>query len=111
MNKETKHTPGPWNAKLGQFDFGNDGERYVVHRNEDHPHSQICIVASQIERNRKTPHDAEDQERDANARLIASAPDLLEALEYWIDIAQHDPKYAAWLGKARAALSKTKGTQ
>lgn len=51
-------------------------------------------------------------EGQANARLIVRAVNsheaLVEALEYWLDIAQHDPKYAAWQGKARAALALAK---
>ena len=31
---------------------------------------------------------------------------LREALEYWVDVAQNDERYSAWLGKARAALAK-----
>ncbi|UPT67639.1 MAG: hypothetical protein M0D57_02925 [Sphingobacteriales bacterium JAD_PAG50586_3] len=40
----------------------------------------ICYVRSQIERNRKTPIEIEDPERDAYAFLIASSPALYHEL-------------------------------
>ena len=78
-------TPLPWRTKLGRFDFGNDGERYVVHSAPDHHHAQICIVAAQLARKRSTPYDTPDQERDAVAAYISHAanvlPELVEALK------------------------------
>ena len=45
-------------------------------------HKQICVVASHIERNRKTPYDAlRRRARAANTALIIAAPELLAALE------------------------------
>ena len=47
-------------------------------------------------------------EREANARLIAAAPDLLEALEWAVDN-PHDDAY--WISQARAAIAKATGEQ
>jgi hypothetical protein len=55
-----QHTPGPWTSYTGTNSIWADGKR------------AICIVTG--------ARNHEDQERDANARLIAAAPDLLEAL-------------------------------
>jgi hypothetical protein len=48
----------------------------------------------------------------ANARLIAAAPELLEALEGIIDIGKRDltnPKYDGYFRTAREAILKAKG--
>ncbi len=91
-----KHTTGPWHfrpfsqddafiAKLRANGFeptqncSNQGERYVGSE-----HGPIALVRTRAERKERgknaTPYDAPDAERDANARLIAAAPDLLAAL-------------------------------
>lgn len=46
------------------------------------------------------------EEAEANARLIAAAPEMLEALEGILAITDRD--HAAW-NKARAAIAKAKG--
>jgi len=51
-------------------------------------------------------------ERDANARLIAAAPDLLEALKSLIDMDvayQRGPKVAEAVENADAAIAKATG--
>lgn len=64
---KTKHTPGPWVVAYGQ-----------VYRAEPSPtceNAGICIAKP----DRNEPHTS-PCERDANARLIAAAPELAEAL-------------------------------
>lgn len=88
-------TPGPWMVTdNSQFVRSTDG------RNR--------IVAEAIHIPQIVPH----AERAANARLIAAAPDLLEALRYAFE---HAPKSfyldgkstpAEWIERARAALAK-----
>ena len=98
MAETTKHTPGPWrfNPFCGTeadrkqaesfgiapvHNCGNNGERYVSSE-----HGRIALVDSQIVRAKRgknaTPYDAPDAARDANARLIAAAPDLLAACQH-----------------------------
>jgi hypothetical protein len=61
----TKHTDGPWRVLIeGNHCFIEDANGDTVAR-VSHPF----------------PFTTTDDERDANARLIAAAPDLLEALE------------------------------
>lgn len=48
-------------------------------------------------------------EQDANARLIAAAPDLLEALEEIIASECQQPALGCAWTKARAAIARTKG--
>jgi hypothetical protein len=64
----SKHTPGPWlfePAPHGAFDICKD------------PNSlgRYMVIAT------RGPHDVRAAEMHANARLIAAAPDLLEALQ------------------------------
>lgn len=73
----SKHTPGPWVVCA----------RYVVTPDQD---TTICEIPEYL---------ADYTETDeANARLIAAAPDMLEAL----DDAQH------WLGQAWACIEHIK---
>ena len=67
-----KHTPGPW--KVFQDDF------YVVGVESD-----CAIIADHLyESNDPTVRDILP-ELEANARLIAAAPDLLKACQYVVD--------------------------
>ena len=61
------HTPGPWTSYTGTHSIWAEGKR------------AICIMTG----TRKTS----DMERDANARLIAAAPDLLESLRELVELA------------------------
>ena len=94
----SKHTPGPWN------DFNHSWcETSIVAPNFDHA---IC----RLDINHATEDSQESDEAvmAANARLIAAAPDLLEALQHaidWLDaagIAETMPVQV----QARAAISK-----
>jgi len=59
-----KHTPGPWSVR-------KPGGTVVI--TLDARHGGYCEVA-------RTVSGSLNSQREANARLIASAPDLLEAL-------------------------------
>lgn len=101
--KHTSHTPGPWKA--------------VYQPNTP------CLVESDGERvawidfwKGKTPRDPNHKprlEQEANARLIAAAPELLEALQELLDPARGmvtiTPCKAAAFERARAAIAKAKG--
>lgn len=69
-----KHTPGPW---IGTGpSFGDPLPRYTteimtVDERDGEGHVSICEM----------PFHHHDDENEANARLIAAAPDLLEALK------------------------------
>lgn len=91
---KTKHTPGPWTV----CEKDND-ERLSI---EAESPQFICFVDPCIQ-------------RDANANLIAAAPDLFDALAECIDAlefienrtsTQYNPPT---LDNARAALAKAKG--
>jgi 5'-deoxynucleotidase YfbR-like HD superfamily hydrolase len=90
------HTPGPW--KHGK---GVDGH-YRIYRRK----SVICQFGEGIDEDWR-----ECKNSKANARLIASAPDLLEALRFCV---QHDGgeclgDHPARLAQARAVIRKATG--
>lgn len=62
-----EHTPGPWSVEeYGDDDYPN----LVIHRDTE---TRVCFMA--------TPGSHGDPARiEADARLIAAAPDMLEAL-------------------------------
>jgi len=72
MNTNTKHTPGQWHIGSGNGEgsiFADNGRtRLEIGGTTLYP---ICQV------NRKW----EDEEDEANARLIAAAPELLQAIK------------------------------
>lgn len=104
-----KHTPGPWRVssespRIIQKDYraiGSDAG-FLIASTMGHDNSGFY---------------ASEQEADANARLIAAAPELLEALtDAVIDFdnwAAHEDNHphehlVVWVEKARAAIAKAK---
>ena len=104
MSKE-KHTPGPWICHSGAV--WKDG----VDVYPKGPHNGIPIAKM----DREPYNGTLPVERDANARLIAAAPDLLEALEILETAGILDEKASdstEWNRSRRIALTviaKTKG--
>lgn len=100
MTTESKHTPGPWTVGVDEQDHGRpyvkDAEGYVV-----------CALI----------FEPGTGEPEANARLIAAAPDLLEALRACHDYLSCIPESAAGgdddavglTRRAAAAISKATG--
>ncbi len=85
----TKHTPGPWSVKKTNCGHGAvTAGTYTLRHNWDGLGSQ--------------------EEMDANARLIAASPELLDALKLALEA--HDyPGREGWAENARAAISKAEG--
>ena len=110
-----KHTPGPWNSE-GPDDFGD----HNIHE----PTCRLAIGAV-------VPNMRPDEEVAANARLIAAAPDMLDALHallsaldqeiidrlddaIWVSSQLEPAKLAALLNArdaARAAIAKAEGRE
>ena len=93
----SKHTLGPWEVSEG---YPSD----IWH--VDMPSRGYSVVVSRAEED----WDMAVEEVQANARLIAAAPDLLDALENMIDACEHwedqdDPVLVA----ARGAIAKAQG--
>ena len=99
----TRYTPGPW-------DYDMD---YIVAPDPDgrHPDIYIAEIAHSDDEGRIASY----PQQDANRRLIAAAPELLEALDYLLEqTVDMDLKYGIGLSegeedaraKALAAIAK-----
>jgi hypothetical protein len=83
------HTPGPWR-------YGELSECILTERG----HCVASIAESDLDA------------RQANARLMAAAPDLLEALSNITECAEAGTDGAnmdLWISQARAAIAKARG--
>jgi hypothetical protein len=100
MNKYTKHTPGPW-------ELSND------HKPSPYVIRQVGrfggLASVKFHGFNKTERAREEQA--ANARLIAAAPDLLDALEEAIEVVGSwgDDGDPSWLERAKSAIAKVGG--
>lgn len=95
------HTPGPW--VIGPADWlisqrhGMGYRNFPVHAPAGY---DVAMVYS----------DEDDAEQEANVRLIAAAPDLLDAVEeLLIYLADWDDPDNETCQRARAAVAKAKG--
>ena len=95
---KTKHTPGPWTIAESMYGVGNLLVAGVV---KDHQPIANCGYD-------------DTGESQANARLIASAPELLEALTFALDMLDHLPDRIGGIGtkyvKERMTTAITKAT-
>jgi hypothetical protein len=106
------HTPGPWNICWGTY----NGARMNFHITAS-PHGSVLPIA---ETRWRHDHAEEDRQKiEANAHLIAAAPDLLEAAEQGLSLLE-DPRlmkneidmaerFADVKKSLYAAISKAKG--
>ena len=112
----SKHTPGEWKYKFdedGGYDAISAG--YEITAENDQIIADVDVIDyldiewckwSDAYDIRHSRHEM----AEANARLIAAAPELLEALEdalSTIDFERH--KFRPWQAKARQAIAKAKG--
>lgn len=98
-----QHTPGPWLCTKAKH--GVDAGHYVIATVADDRGDRCLIIHAEV---------GDDGQGDANARLIAAAPALLEALEALLgmDVAyQRGRRVEAAVAVGRAAISKAKGEQ
>ncbi len=106
-----KHTPGPW-AFSRSDDFGD--ARFYVAQQDGAPYTpNYSDVATLIA---ETVSGERVFIQEANARLIAAAPELLEALVLMVrthdepaETLLQETKEQQWLEKARAAIAKATG--
>ena len=120
----SKHTPGPWrwvNSQTDEpfdFDVPWDGYGYPSLRTvAEFGETKSEVIDGQTYSSRSLPQwilDAEPLQNgndEANARLIAAAPDLLATLVDAHDIidAIGQPEAAEVAGRMRAAIAKARG--
>jgi len=102
-NVTTMHTPGPWQAYAGHDDQFLDEPLILRPLGRGVPDEAVARVIDTG--NQKTT--------DANARLIAAAPALLEALQALLPESWEPGDYlesrTAALAKARAAIAQATG--
>ena len=94
--KKATHTPGPWRVSLVDDTRVEDA-------------TGNCVAEIDGDYNQPETWPA----MEANSRLIAAAPDLLEALERMTYLQSGGPVKSSdadkWLKEARAAIAKAKG--
>lgn len=97
----TKHTPGPWRVSTSNRYAVNDFGRGIAttHGTDDANYSEFFPST---------------EEAAANARLIAAAPELLEALNGFepvdvVNFARWMERYQVAMNNARAAIAKATG--
>lgn len=114
-----KHTPGPWTAicpdkriyhegidittyevmtEKTRGEFAEEGRTH--YRQDWSKVDNVSIVSCHFWR------DMEDEEAKANARLIAAAPELLEALKDLLEITDFHELYGNKTEAARRAIAK-----
>jgi hypothetical protein len=92
-----KHTRGPWAAELGRNgSFSIEAERGGIANG-------LLVLASRNE------HPLMADQMHANARMIAAAPELLEALQRFLKAWEDDSDGAGAAKQARAAIAKATG--
>lgn len=107
------HTPGPW--ELNSVFGPSTGALSVTHptwKNNSHPIARVYRRLMDDRREDGT-HQFDDAEAQANANLIAAAPEMLEALTELLDRLDV-VRFRGWVGhplmnKGRAAIAKAKG--
>ncbi len=101
---KAKHTPGPWELEEWEFDYGPTGDFSIYQSRSKTPRMPIACV--QLPFNGKRT--------EANARLIAAAPELLEAAIELKDVCNRPSaartRAEAWR-KLDAAITKATGEQ
>ena len=99
----SKHTPGPWVV--------DEANTNLVARLVDGVYEYVCAV----EPSSFSTREYNNEQEEADARLIAAAPELLEALQACearlTHLAQNSVNVVAELKQARAAIAKAEGKQ
>lgn len=103
MTENAKHTPGPWRI------YHNSGY------NQGHYNGYLqtdILAGSDLIKIRQSVAGNTFPQLAANARLIAAAPDLLEACKRALAVLEKEPAcqiYSAHAQIVRAAIARAKG--
>lgn len=97
LNK-TKHTPGPWKIEGPNLNH-KDQFRYAVYTNTEVKPKWICELEFYSDQGTETDK--------ANAKLIAAAPDLLEACQWAVAFGKNGQSHDKMiLSKLKEAIKK-----
>lgn len=106
---EKKFTPGPWMQSHREIPNDEDG-MYATQVYTPDGETIATLAWYPMPKKLKLVEGVEryviDTYRDANAALIASAPDLLEALERLVEMFKGEPNTESAIEQANAAISK-----
>lgn len=105
----TKHTPGPWTLKVG---YGTPLQILGAPTARDPRYNPVTRCGT-------TFIAPTSEESMANARLIAAAPSMLEALEFYADTSKYPAPKTGGFGElyfdcgtiAKAAIAKATGKE
>lgn len=108
----TTHTPGPWKAHKPAQSEGVPSDGWTIRFDGPSHHWHVATVYGQ---EKPTGIKYDQGENAANARLIAAAPDLLDACKNIVAACEltEDAYYDAIdtaMNIARAAIAKAEGT-
>jgi hypothetical protein len=94
------HTPGEWRAKRDERD---EWYQWRVYGKPSRPLPQFNQLVANVLPGQANP--------EANARLIAAAPELLEALKFWVQDEDSMGPHIATAGylRAREVIDKAEG--
>ena len=93
------HTPGPWTYRRAKYPVDGSYDYAIAAKVGG---QEFCIIAEAFGR----VADAVWPDAEANARLIAAAPDLLAALKDVVAVADRKTDE---FDRARAAIAKAEG--
>jgi hypothetical protein len=74
--EEIMYTKGPWNVDVWNYDKADPPRKEIVIEN-----GEFRIAVLDCNHGQENPYTIQDDEALANARLIAAAPDLLDAAQ------------------------------
>jgi hypothetical protein len=96
------HTPGPWG-----IEYDSEGAA-CIRTHADTTTPELAIIPAPV----RTPNAGgwlQPADREANARLIASAPLLLDALTNLVHFHDNCGMNSSWADAARAAIAAAEG--
>ena len=105
-----KHTPGPWKLNETRYPNGDMDVNAFNPNEKDYvfQHSALATVSAHTQ-NHGDWRDRDRSEVEANARLIAAAPDLLAAAKEAVAWAAQNGYCAKPFGNLTAAIAKAQG--
>lgn len=101
---QLKHTPGPWSV------FAEEGETVrpgIDSESQEEGGAGFSIIMYGDAEDECGIHGRTDEEAEANARLVAAAPDMLEALRLCVQLQDLGAVDAARAAIAKATRKKS----